>query len=149
MRHASRYAVDTQALMALYLPDHHSAGMQRWRADTVGPLRIHRLLLAEWDNACAAAVFRGVRTPDEIRIASKDLEEDLTKNRLFHDDPPWRQVFDLCRDLSLTHGPILGTRTLDTLHVACAIAGKAKALVTYDHRCAALAQAAGLAVEQP
>lgn len=53
-------------------------------------------------------------------------------------------AFDLCAELGRKHGPKLGLRTLDSLHVACALELKADRLWTFDDRQAKLAKAEGL-----
>ena len=63
----------------------------------------------------------------------------------------WRQVefpaetFARSIDLARRHGPTLGIRTLDSLHVACALELKAERFWTFDERQARLAEAVGLA----
>jgi len=62
----------------------------------------------------------------------------------------WREVplpenaFELCADLARRYGPKLGMRTLDTLHVACALDLKAERFWTFDERQAKLAKAQGM-----
>jgi predicted nucleic acid-binding protein len=62
----------------------------------------------------------------------------------------WREAqlpenaFELCADLARRYGPKLGTRTLDTLHVACALELKAERFWTFDERQAKLAKVTGL-----
>jgi predicted nucleic acid-binding protein len=51
---------------------------------------------------------------------------------------------DLCADLGRRYGPKLGMRTLDTLHVACALKLKADSFWTFDERQMKLAKAMGL-----
>jgi predicted nucleic acid-binding protein len=46
--------------------------------------------------------------------------------------------------LAEKHGPTLGVRTLDSLHVACALELKAERFWTFDERQARLAEAVGL-----
>jgi predicted nucleic acid-binding protein len=53
-------------------------------------------------------------------------------------------ALELCADLGRRYGPKLGIRTLDTLHVACALELKAKRFWTFDDRQGKLAKAAGL-----
>jgi len=53
-------------------------------------------------------------------------------------------AFDLCADLARRCGPKLGVRTLDSLHVACALELKAERFWTFDERQAKLAKAEGL-----
>jgi predicted nucleic acid-binding protein len=47
-------------------------------------------------------------------------------------------------DLALRYGPTLGVRTLDSLHIACALALSAQKFWTFDERQAKLAEAVGL-----
>jgi len=54
------------------------------------------------------------------------------------------KAFDLCADLARRYGPKLGVRTLDSLHVACALELRAEQFWTFDERQARLARAAGL-----
>lgn len=56
------------------------------------------------------------------------------------------QAFSLCADLARRHGPKLGIRTLDSLHVACALELKAEKFWTFDERQAKLAKAEGLKI---
>ena len=62
----------------------------------------------------------------------------------------WQQTalpesaFELCVQLAQQHGPKLGVRTLDSLHVACALGLKADRFWTFDERQAKLAKAQGL-----
>jgi predicted nucleic acid-binding protein len=53
-------------------------------------------------------------------------------------------AFEVCADLARRYGPRLGVRTLDTLHVACALQLKAERFWTFDERQAKLAKAVGL-----
>jgi predicted nucleic acid-binding protein len=53
-------------------------------------------------------------------------------------------AFDLCAELAHRYGPKLGVRTLDSLHIACAIELRAERFWTFDERQAKLAKAEGL-----
>jgi predicted nucleic acid-binding protein len=53
-------------------------------------------------------------------------------------------AFDLCAELARRYGPKLGVRTLDSLHVACALELKADRFWTFDERQAKLAKSEGL-----
>lgn len=53
-------------------------------------------------------------------------------------------ALEVCAQLARRHAARLGTRTLDTLHVASALELKAKRFWTFDERQARLARAAGL-----
>jgi len=54
------------------------------------------------------------------------------------------QTWETCIVLARRHGPMLGIRTLDSLHVACALELKAQKFWTFDDRQARLAEAVGL-----
>jgi predicted nucleic acid-binding protein len=58
--------------------------------------------------------------------------------------PMPENAFVICANLAQTHGSKLGMRTLDSLHVACALELKADRFWTYDERQAKLAKAEGL-----
>ena len=53
-------------------------------------------------------------------------------------------AFETCAELARRYGPKLGVRTLDSLHVACALELKAERFWTFDERQAKLARAEGL-----
>ncbi len=53
-------------------------------------------------------------------------------------------AWEACASLALRFGPTHGVRTLDSLHVACALELKAERFWTFDERQARLAEAVGL-----
>ena len=71
------------------------------------------------------------------------LHDDLLIG-LWSEAPLPEQAFDLCADLARRYGPRLGVRTLDSLHVACALELKAEKFWTLDERQAKLAKAEGM-----
>jgi predicted nucleic acid-binding protein len=56
----------------------------------------------------------------------------------------WRSALNRATELSQTYTPSLGTRSLDALHVACAVELNLRQFLTFDARQQQLAQAAGL-----
>jgi predicted nucleic acid-binding protein len=66
----------------------------------------------------------------------------------------WREAalpelaFERCADLGHQYGPTIGLRTLDTLHIACALELKAEQFWTFDERQAKLAKALGLKISK-
>jgi predicted nucleic acid-binding protein len=100
-------------------------------------------------NSIALAVFRRDISKEAGRDAIGDLENDLEEGRLRIADLLWRKALQASAELSRTHTPTLGTRTLDVLHVASALALDCRRFVTYDDRQAALAKAVGLRLLQP
>jgi len=56
------------------------------------------------------------------------------------------QAFERCAEIGHRYGPKLGIRTLDSLHVACALELKAEQFWTFDERQGKLAKITGLRV---
>jgi len=134
--------VDASFIVSLYVTDSHSVD-SRQRVQTLSTLWWTPLHSAEWAHAIAQQVFRGTLSPSEAQEMYRQLEDDRT-------DGPWLEValpdraLDLCADLARRYGPKLGVRTLDSLHVACALELKAESFWTFDERQAKLAKAEGL-----
>jgi predicted nucleic acid-binding protein len=135
---------DTSFLVSLYLTDNHSHLADRMvKGITYFPLTpLHR---AEWLHAISQNVFR--REITEIRYQELRLLFDQdTESGLWRETAMPEHAFELCSDLALKYGTKFGMRTLDTLHVACAIDLKAETFWTFDERQAKLAKAAGLEI---
>ncbi len=134
--------VDTSFIVSLYVTDSHSID-SRQRVQTLSTVWWTPLHSAEWAHAIAQQVFRGTLSPSEAQEMYRQLEDDRT-------DGPWLEVglpdraLDLCADLARRYGPNLAVRTLDSLHVACALELKAERFWTFDERQAKLAKAEGL-----
>jgi predicted nucleic acid-binding protein len=146
---AERNYADPSALRCLYLHDDRSRAFCAWRRRLRGPLPVTRHGYAELVNAIALAAFRGDVTREVAEGAIADLDADLASGRLRLVDLAWRRALDTAAGLSRRHTPSIGTRSLDVLHVACALALGMAVFVTYDGRQAKLAMAVGLRLVQP
>ena len=133
---------DSSFLVSLYLTDRHSADARR-RVVTAPRIWCTPLHIAEWTHALSQHVFRGELQAADFRKIEQDFENDLRAGvweRVALPDKAW----ELCADLARRHGGKLGTRTLDSLHVACALGLGAQQFWTFDDRQSKLAKAAGL-----
>jgi predicted nucleic acid-binding protein len=134
--------IDSSFLVSLYLTDQHSAESRR-RIKSAPALWFTPLHNAEWAHALGQHVFRGQLSLSESQRMQARLEEHQQTG-------PWitlaipESSFELCAELSRKHGPKLALRTLDSLHVACALELKADRFWTFDDRQAKLAKAEGL-----
>lgn len=134
--------VDSSFLVSLYVTDIHSSEARR-RVQAAPSLALTSLHRAEWAHALGQHQFRGNMTPEEAQRAH---------DRFFSDEAAhlWRAVplpdnaFELCTGLARRYGSKFGMRTLDTLHVACALELKADRFWTFDERQAKLAKAQGM-----
>jgi predicted nucleic acid-binding protein len=98
---------------------------------------------AECSHAIAKQVFYRKISPAEANAVFDTLKHDRADGLWLVTAMP-ENVFEVCADLGRRYAPKLGMRTLDTLHVACALELKAEQFWTFDERQAKLAKAAGL-----
>jgi len=133
---------DTSFVVSLYATDQHSTeSRQRMVASPlVWFTPLHR---AEWTHAIAQHVFHGKISASGAHELNRHLERDRAAGLWVEVEMP-EDVFDVGADLARRHGPRLGVRTLDSLHVACALQLNAERFWTFDERQAKLAKAAGL-----
>jgi predicted nucleic acid-binding protein len=133
---------DTSFLTSVYLPDAHSIAADSRMA--AGPnLPISPFSRAEFANAIYRQVFLHRVSVVDASQAWEDFELDCRSGLLQSKAFP-ATAWATCIDLARRYGPTLGVRTLDSLHVACAIELKAEKFWTFDERQAKLAEAAGL-----
>jgi predicted nucleic acid-binding protein len=136
--------VDSSFLVSLYVTDQHSAESRK-RVLAASSICLTPLHLAEWAHAIAQHVFRTKLTANEAQQMYLHLESDRSAGR-WVDAPLPEHGFDRCADLARRYGPKLGVRTLDSLHVACALELEAERFWTFDERQAKLAKAEGLKI---
>ena len=133
---------DTSFFVSVYLTDLHTKEAER-RLASRPVLWITPLHDAEWTHAIELHVFRKAISRSEAdRLRQqfhKHREQGIWRYSAFPD-----QAWRVCAQLAERHAARLGIRTLDTLHVACAVEFKAGEFWTFDQRQERLAQAAGL-----
>jgi predicted nucleic acid-binding protein len=134
--------VDSSFLASLYVTDQHSPEA-RQRVLSAPRMWFTPLHHAEWAHAIAQHVFRKSLTSREAQQMYEQLEDDKGGGLWLQAGIP-EHAFDGCADLARRYGPKLGVRTLDSLHVACALELKAEQFWTFDERQAKLARAEGL-----
>jgi predicted nucleic acid-binding protein len=98
---------------------------------------------AELAHAIHYQVFRKRFSSSEASLAWRDFEEDCVQGIWSFVGLPER-MWETSINLARRFGPTLGVRTLDSLHVACAMELSAQKFWTFDERQAKLAEAAGL-----
>jgi predicted nucleic acid-binding protein len=135
---------DTGFLCSLYAPDAHTvAAVARVKRQKF-PLPVTWLHQLEFRNAMRLRVFRKEITPAQRDASLNALLADLATGVLAHADPPLMHLTIEAERLSVKHSEILGTRSLDILHVATALVLGLHEFLTFDRRQHALAVAAGL-----
>jgi predicted nucleic acid-binding protein len=133
---------DSSFFVSLYVQDVHSKNADRLLNSGLKPwfTPLHH---AEFAHAVGQQVFRGQITAAELRNVHSQLEKDRAAG-LWKETALPDAAFRICADLARRHGPRLGIRTLDSLHVASALLLKAERFWTFDERQAKLAKAEGL-----
>ena len=136
---------DSSFLVSAYLQDVHSAEVIR-RMRRIPSVWLTPFNRSELAHAIHQHIFRGTLAAADARRYWSDFEEDCVKGVWARTDVPeasWEASVDLARQ----YGPSLGVRTLDSLHVACAMELGAKRFWTFDERQAKLAKAVGLSTK--
>jgi predicted nucleic acid-binding protein len=133
---------DTSFLVSIYLTDVHSPLADRLFKSSAGVF-CTPLHLVEFAHSIEQSLFRRRISAGQARELYFEFERDRRSGL-------WREVgqpeltFAVSVDLARTHTATLGTRTLDTLHVASALELKAERFWTFDERQSKLAKAVGL-----
>jgi predicted nucleic acid-binding protein len=141
---------DTSCLVALYVPNNHTAAALRHRLrngrQSILFTPLHRLELLTTVRQCAYG--RLIKESDARRIL-RHVEEDLDDGTLIHEPLDWteslRQAEAVAERLAWTKP----CRSLDLWHVAVALEIQAGIFVTFDRDQFVLAQAAGLRAMTP
>lgn len=134
--------LDTSAFLKLYIREAGSEQVQSMVVSQFEPLPVWEILEMELCNALNLKVFRG-----ELEMSESAVQYSLFRQRQakgFYFVPELRRAqlmadFRLLSELT----PRLGCRTMDILHVACAMQLKPDVFLTFDHRQRELAQTTG------
>ena len=109
------------------------------------PLSLSPLGEVEIANAFQLRLFRKELDRSQIKAAQKLFREDVANGIVvLRPLPP--AAFDLAQRLVEKHTRRLGTRSLDVLHVACALVLRARTFYSFDEKQRKLAKAEGLLV---
>ena len=133
---------DSSFLVSGYVQDTHSAEAVR-RMGLHPPIWITQLNRTELAHAIHQYVFRGKLSLAESQRDWNNFLRDCVQGIWIPVDLP-EKTWETSIDLARRYGPSLGVRTLDSLHVSCALELKAERFWTFDERQARLAEAVGL-----
>ena len=142
----SAYA-DTSFLFSLYVADANTPLALSFRQSRTDPFPLTEFHRLELRNAIAQTVFRKQLTAATAQATWANVEADIHNGALVLVRLAWPDVFREAESLAQRHTPATGSRSLDTLHVAAAVAAGAVDFVTFDIRQAALVKHVGLTVK--
>ena len=126
----------------MYLTDSHALEVEQ-RLQSHPAIWMTPLLVAEWMHAPEQHVFRHALSRSEADRFARRFQEHRT-------DGFWREAavpehaFEVCAELARKYAARIGVRTLDSLHVACALELRVDGFWTFDQRQRNLASAVGL-----
>jgi predicted nucleic acid-binding protein len=146
---AERTYADPSALLKLYIHEPESPAMSAWRMRTRGALPLTEHARLEIVNGIGLAAFRRGITRQAMTDALASFNEDLAEGRYVPADVLWRATLRRAAEISQTHTPSIGCRSLDILHVATALQLGLRRFVTFDRRQQDLARTVGLRVVIP
>lgn len=133
---------DSSFLVSSYTADANSTEADIRRA-LLPTLLITPFVRAEICTALHQQVFQKRISLAQANRAWQDFEQDVNNGTLTRIDFPVAAL-NLTVDLAKRFAPSLGARTLDSLHVACALELSVQKFWTFDDRQARLAEAVGL-----
>lgn len=137
--------LDTSALIKLYLFEEGSNKVQSLVESQDDPLPVWELQQSELHNALRLKVFWGDLCPEQ---ADEQLAHfSRRKDQGQYVTPQIDRIMLMRTFESLAHHTMeLGCRTLDVLHVACALQVEPQQFVSFDGRQCQLALRAGLSI---
>ncbi len=137
--------LDTSALLKLYIREPGSEAVQAQVASQDRPLPIWEIQEAELINALRLKAFWKDITPPQAEAQIALFQERRQRGLYTFPELHRSALMDTFRRLS-AETPRLGCRTMDILHVACAVQLGATDFLTFDQRQRTLAIHAGLRV---
>lgn len=141
----SHYA-DTGFLVSLHTTDANTAAARKRMKRHGAPMPWTWLHEVEFRNAIRLQVFRGQLAREEVGEVLHKQALGLDNGVYFPAAPAMAEVTREVERLGASHTAMIGTRTLDILHVAHALILGIRDFLTFDKRQASLARAAGLRV---
>lgn len=140
---------DTSFFFSLYASDAHSPKADAWRQANPLPLPFTAFHRLELRNAFSLAVFQKRLTPQEVQAAWQEVENDLAAGLLVPRGGLWHRILREAEQIAQNHTPIIGSRTLDIIHVATARLLGIQEFCSFDTRQTAVAGRVGLTATIP
>ena len=136
---------DTSFLVSLYVQDVNSVRAAAI-ASASPPIYLTAVAEHELRNAMRLCVFRRQITSAQREKAFYELANDMSAGVLHVVPLDWPKAFTHAEFLGHEHTELVGSRGMDLLHVASALALRAKRFLTFDDRQRQLAKLTGMEV---
>ncbi len=140
---------DTGIILKLYTEESGSDLARAFVTVRGKAVFLSSLHAAEVRSALRLKQFRGECEPGHVARAIGNFESDFQAGVLKSLPVDWEMTWQRCQSLSEAHAATTGCRTLDSLHVACALLASSDEFITSDRRQLALGRLVGLQVINP
>jgi len=137
---------DTSIIVKLYIKEKHSLEVSNWLRKNNEAIPLTRFHELEFTNAIFLKQFRMEITDNQIRLTLAKFSEHKTRGVYYYPQITWTDTLNLAIDLAHNNTANTGSRSLDIIHVASALALKANRFLTLDDRQSELASMVGLKV---
>ena len=139
--------VDTSVIVKLYIKEKYSRKVSHWLRENDEAIPLTNFHVLEFMNALHLKRFRQEISHFQIQQVLSKFDEHQEKGVYYQPQVNWTETLEYAHDLAQKHTSKTGSRTLDILHVASALAIKAKRFLTLDERQTQLASLASLQIE--
>ncbi|MFP4166043.1 MAG: type II toxin-antitoxin system VapC family toxin [Opitutales bacterium] len=140
------YYYDTGLLLKLYTEEPESAAVRKFCIEAGEAIPFLELHDSECVSALHLKAFRGECSVAQANRALSDMADDRRSGVLHAIHPDWQVIWARSAHLAQSYAATTGCRTLDSLHVACALELGFVQFVSSDVRQSKLAREAGLSV---
>lgn len=137
---------DTSVLVSLILEDGNSAAAEALVGNFDGNLVWTDFLKLEVFNAIRLGVAEKRLSPDNAEIARGLAGKLISTRKWEQQEPGWSRVLARAEGLSSAHASVTKARSLDIMHVACAMELGLREFWSFDKRQRTLALEVGLRV---
>ncbi|MCD6396451.1 MAG: type II toxin-antitoxin system VapC family toxin [Spirochaetaceae bacterium] len=135
--------IDSSVLVKLYYPEPESKQFSEWIIKQKQPILFTQFHELEMVNAFALKVFRNEISEENFNAFQGIIKKDKGVGILEVINPDWSEVLQEAIKISKLNSSVIGTRSLDIIHVASADILNCDTFLTNDKRQLSAALAMG------
>jgi len=136
--------IDSSVLVKLYYPEPESKQFAEWIIKQKQPILFTQFHELEMVNAFALKVFRKEISEESFNAFQEIIKKDKGAGILEVINPDWSEVLQEAIKISKRNSSVIGTRSLDIIHIASADILNCDTFLTNDNRQLSAALAIGL-----
>ncbi len=140
--------IDTSVIVKLYIKEKFSFEASNWIRKNNEAILLTGFHELEFTNAVYLKRFRSEITSEQANLIFSKFHEHQRDGIYYRAQIDWPETITMAIDLARNHTKNIGSRSLDVIHIAAALAVNANRFLTLDERQEAVARAAGLKIEK-